>query len=232
MPKLSIIICAYNESKTILSILDRVRAARLSEGWSKEILVVDNCSTDGTRELLGHLKWPEVRVILQPANLGKGNSVRTGYAQATGDYAVIQDADLEYDPEDLESFTRAVDQTGASAVFGSRTLGGRAIYKYAANYWGVRFLTTIFNLLFGARLTDIAVATKLVRLDIARGLGLKGHGFDLDFELPCKLRKRGHAIVEVPVSYHPRTVQEGKKLKAIETGLLTVWVFLRERLTP
>lgn len=232
MPKLSVIICAYNERKTILPILDRVRAAELSDGWSKEIIVVDNCSTDGTRELLQQLKWPDVRVVLQPRNMGKGTSVRTGYALATGDYAVIQDADFEYDPEELALFTRAVDETGAEAVFGSRTLGGRAIYKYALNYWGVRFVTLVFNVLFGARLTDVAVGTKLVRLDVARQLQLTGRGFDLDFELPCKLRKRGYRIVETPVAYHPRTVEEGKKLKAFQTGLLTLWVFARERLTP
>ncbi len=231
MPKLSIIICAYNEKKTIMGILDRVRAAALSDGWSKEIIVVDNCSTDGTRELLQRLPWADVQVIFQPRNMGKGTSVRTGYAHATGDYAVIQDADFEYDPEELELFTHLAGEH-ADAVFGSRTLGGRAIYKYAVNYWGVRLLTFAFNILFNSQLSDIAVATKMVRLDVARSLQLSGSGFDLDFELPCKLRKRGYNIVEVPVSYHPRTIEEGKKIKAFRTGLLTLWVFLRERLTP
>jgi glycosyltransferase involved in cell wall biosynthesis len=171
-------------------------------------------------------------VIFQPANLGKGTSVRTGYAHARGDYAVIQDADFEYDPEELAIFTRLATETQAAAIFGSRTLGGRAVYKYAQNYWGVRLLTLIFNLLFGAHLSDIAVATKMVRMDVIRSLGLTGRGFDLDFELPCKLRKRGYAILETPVAYHPRTVAEGKKLKAFRTGLQTLWVFVRERLTP
>lgn len=234
MPKLSIIICAYNERQTILGILDRTRAASLGEGWSKEIIVVDNCSTDGTRELLQQLDWPDVRVIFHARNLGKGSSVRTGYAHASGDYAVIQDADFEYDPEELALFTRAVDESGAVAVFGSRTLGGQAIYKYAVNYWGVRFIALVFNLLFGSRLTDIAVATKLVRLDVVRQLGLTGSGFELDYELPCKLRKHGHAILEIPISYHPRTVEEGKKLagrQAVQTGLHVLWVFVRERVT-
>ncbi len=234
MPKLCVIICAYNEKKTILGILDRVRATTLSDGWTKEIIVVDNCSTDGTRELLQQLKWPDVKVIFQPQNLGKGTSVRAGYAHATGDYAVIQDADFEYDPEELELFTRKVDETQAQAVFGSRTLGGRAIYKYAVNYWAVRFLTLAFNLLFDAQLTDTGVATKMVHTLVVRQLGLTGRDFDLDFELPCKLRKRGYQILEVPVSYHPRTQAEGKKLvglKAVQVGLFTLWVFLRERLT-
>jgi len=234
MPKLSVIICAYNERKTIMPILDRVRAATLGEGWSKEIIVVDNCSTDGTRELLQQIKWPDVRVVLQPRNMGKGTSMRKGYSLATGDYAVIQDADFEYDPEELELFTRAADETGAAAVFGSRTMGGRAVYKYAANYLGVRFITLIFNILFGAQLSDVAVGTKMVRLDTLGAFELTGRDFDLEFELACKLRKQGHRIAEVPISYHPRTAQEGKKLvgtKAIKTGFSILWVFLRERLT-
>jgi dolichol-phosphate mannosyltransferase len=193
---------------------------------------VDNCSTDGTRELLQEITLPDVRVILQPRNLGKGASIRTGYAQATGDYAIIQDSDFEYDPEEMELFTRLIDEAAPDAIFGSRTLGGRAIYKYAVNYWGVRFITAIFNVLFGAHLTDVAVGTKLVRLDVARALPLTGSGFDLEFELACKLRKRGYHILEVPVSYHPRTVAEGKKIKAFRTGFLILWVFLRERLIP
>lgn len=231
--KLSILICAYNERQTILHILDRVRAAPLSPGWEKEVIVIDDCSTDGTRELLRQqqLKWPDVRVILQPRNLGKGISIRTGYAHAGGDYAIIQDAGLEYDPEELELFTQKVDETGAVAIFGSRTLGGRAIYKYAVNYWGVRFLTLIFNVLFGAQLSDIAVGTKLVKLDVVRSIPLQGRGLDLEFELACKLRKRGYQILQVPVSYHPRTIAEGKKLGAFQTGLLILWVFLRERIT-
>lgn len=232
MPKLSVIICAYNERKTVTAILDRVRAATLGDGWTREVIVVDNCSTDGTRELLQRITWPDVRVVLQPSNLGKGTSIRTGFAQATGDYAIIQDSDFEYDPEEMELFTRLIDETQPDAIFGSRTLGGRAIYKYAVNYWGVRFLTSAFNILFGAQLSDVAVGTKLVRLDVARSFPLSGSGFDLEFELACKLRKRGYRILEVPVSYHPRTVAEGKKIKAFRTGLLILYVFLRERLTP
>src|SRR5512136_834502 len=156
MPKLSIITCAYNESQSILPVLDRIHAVDLG-AWEKEMIVVDNCSTDGTRELLQQLKWPDVRVILQPRNLGKGMSIRTGFAAATGDYGVIQDADFEYDPEELPLLLKAVQETDAPVVFGSRTLGGRAVYKYLQNYLGVRGLTLFTNLLFGGRLTDVAV---------------------------------------------------------------------------
>jgi dolichol-phosphate mannosyltransferase len=108
MPKLSIITCAYNERASILPVLERIRAVDLGL-WEKEMIVVDNCSTDGTRELLQQVDWPEARVIFQPRNMGKGMSIRTGFAQATGDYGVIQDADLEYDPEDLPLFLQAAE---------------------------------------------------------------------------------------------------------------------------
>jgi dolichol-phosphate mannosyltransferase len=229
MPRLSIITCAYNERSTILAVLDRIHAVDLGK-WEKEMIVVDNCSTDGTRELLQQVKWPEARVIFHPRNLGKGASIRTGFAQARGDYAVIQDADFEYDPEELPLLLKTVDETGAEAVFGSRTLGGRAIYKYARMYWGIRFFTAVTNLLYGGHLTDVGTGTKLVRTDIVRQLKLVGSGFELDFELPCRLLKNGYRIVDVSVSYHPRTFAEGKKIKVIRDGLRTLWTILRVRL--
>jgi dolichol-phosphate mannosyltransferase len=228
--KLSIIICAYNERSTILDAIRQTHAVDLGPGWEQEIVVVDNFSTDGTRELLQSVDLPGVRVVFHPRNLGKGASVRTGIAQASGDYFVIFDADLEYEAGDLAALVAQVIPGETVAVFGSRTLGGRKIYEYAKNYWGVRLLSVVANLLYGAHLTDIAVGPKLVRLDVARSLNLAGSGFDLDFELPCKLLKRGHAIEEVAVAYHPRTVEEGKKLSApFRTGLHALWVILRTR---
>jgi glycosyltransferase involved in cell wall biosynthesis len=229
LPKLSIIICVYNEAASALPVIEKVRAVQLSDGWSKEIIVVDNCSTDGTREQLRGLNQPDVRVMYHEHNLGKGASVRTGFGAASGDYGVIQDADFEYDPNDLALFTARAGETGATAVFGSRTLGGRHIYKYVQNYWGVRFLTALTNLLFGGRLSDVAVATKMVRVDVFRALNLRSSAFDLDFELPCALLKHQHAIAEVPVSYTPRTIEEGKKIRWTD-GLHAMWVILKMRL--
>jgi len=228
--KLSIIICAYNERRTILDAIHQTHAVNLGPGWEQEIVVVDNFSTDGTRELLQSVDLPGVRAVFHPRNLGKGASVRTGIAEARGDYFVIFDADLEYEPDDLARMVAKVIPGETVAVFGSRTMGGRRIYEYAKNYWGVRLLSVVANLLYGGHLTDIAVGPKLVRLDVARLLNLAGSGFDLDFELPCKLLKRGHAIEEVAVAYHPRTVEEGKKLSApFRTGLHALWVILRTR---
>jgi dolichol-phosphate mannosyltransferase len=227
--KLSIIICAYNERATILKAVQQAYDVGLGPNWEKEIIVVDNCSTDGTRELLESVDLPGVRVIFHPQNLGKGASLLTAIREATGDYFVIFDADLEYEADDLPRIAAEVVPDNTVAVFGSRTLGGRRIYKYAKNYWGVRFLSEIANLLYGGHLTDIAVGLKLVRLNVARSLNLEGTGFELDFELPCKLLKRGYEITEVSTAYHPRTVAEGKKIKAFRDGLRALWVIVTTR---
>jgi dolichol-phosphate mannosyltransferase len=225
--KLSIIVCAYNEKDSILTVLDRVNAVDFGD-WDKEIVVVDNCSTDGTREILQQVQLPQTRIIYQPQNMGKGNSIRTAIQHLTGDYAVIQDADLEYDPQDLRLLVREA-ANGKVAVFGSRTLGGRAVYKYARAYWGVRLITGMMNLLFGGHLTDAATATKMVRSDVLKALNLVGNGFDLDFELPDKLMIAGIDITEVPITYNPRSYKEGKKIKASD-GLKAFGIMLRDRL--
>jgi dolichol-phosphate mannosyltransferase len=225
--KLSVIVCAYNERETILTVLERVQAVHI-DGWEKETIVVDNCSTDGTRELLQSVDHPHTRIIYQPRNMGKGTSIRTAIEHLTGDYAVIQDADLEYDPEDHRKLIAEAEK-GAVAVFGSRTLGGQAIYEYAHAYVGVRVITATMNLLFGGKLTDAATATKMIRSDILRALNLVGSGFDLDFELPDKLLLAGFEIAEVQVSYNPRTYAEGKKITA-KDGFYAFLIMLRDRL--
>jgi glycosyltransferase involved in cell wall biosynthesis len=229
MKKLSIIICCYNEQKTILQVIEKTKAVDFGPQWEREIVVVDNCSTDGTRELLQTIKDPAVRVVFHERNLGKGSSIRTGIAHMTGDYMVIQDADLEYDPAELPKFTHKVDETQAAAIFGSRVLGGRANYEYAHAYWGVRFLTAVTNLCFGGRLTDVATATKMVRADVVIALHLVGTSFDLDFELPNKILLSGHDILEIPISYDPRTYAEGKKIST-KHGLQALMVIFRDRL--
>ncbi len=229
--KLSIIICAYNERETILPVLERVHQAPLRSGWEREVIVVDNASTDGTGELLQEVAHSDARVIFQPRNMGKGTSIRTAIPHCTGDYVFIQDADFEYDPRDYPLFLELAEREQPAAIFGSRTLGGRAVYKYAANYWGVRFLTFLTNVLYGARLTDVATASKMVRRDVLNRLHLTGSGFDLDFELPDKLLRAGYEILEVPIRYTPRTVEEGKKIRPWD-GLWALQVIIRDRFLP
>ncbi|MFN2271637.1 MAG: glycosyltransferase family 2 protein [Anaerolineae bacterium] len=234
--KLSVIICVYNERDTFPIVLEGVRAVDLGPGWEKEVVVVDNFSTDGSREMLQALDLPEggecpIRVIFHPRNLGKGASIRTAIAHCTGDYAIIQDADLEYAPADYPIFLAQIAGERPAAIYGSRTLGGRAIYKYVANYLGVQVLTRLTNLLYGARLTDVATAAKMVRVDVLKSLQLTSSGFDLDFELTDKILRAGHEIIDVPVSYRPRTVAEGKKIRPWD-GLWALKVIVRDRCIP
>jgi dolichol-phosphate mannosyltransferase len=229
MKKLSVIICCYNEQATIRGVIDRTQAVDLGPGWEREIIVVDNDSTDGTREILQQINDPEIQIFYHDRNLGKGMSIRTGIAQMSGNYFIIQDADSEYDPQEHPRFCQKADETGAAAIFGSRVLGGEVRYEYAHAYLGVRILTGLTNLLFGGKLTDVATATKMVRGDIARALNLTCTGFDLDFELPDKILLGGHQILEIPIRYDPRTYAEGKKIKS-KDGLKAMLIMLRDRL--
>ncbi len=229
--KLSIIVCVFNEKDSILPVLKRVHQAPLLAGWQREVIVVDNASTDGTQDLLLNISHDGTQVVFQPRNMGKGTSIRTAIPLCTGDYVFIQDADFEYDPSDYPLFLERAEVDRPAAIFGSRTLGGRAIYKYAANYWGVRFLTGVTNLLHGGHLTDVATAAKMVRADILKRLKLTGSGFDLDFELSDKLLRAGYEIVEVPIHYTPRTIEEGKKIRP-KDGLDALRVIVRDRFLP
>ncbi len=205
------------------------QAVDLGANWEREIIVVDNYSTDGTREILQQIKDPEIKVIFHEKNMGKGMSIRTGIANMTGDYMIIQDADKEYDPAEHARFCQKAEETHAAAIFGSRVLGGDVKYEYAHAYLGVRFLTFVTNLLFGGHLTDVATATKMVRADVAKSLNLTTTDFNLDFELPDKILLSGHDILEIPISYNPRTYAEGKKITT-KDGLRALLTMLRDRL--
>jgi glycosyltransferase involved in cell wall biosynthesis len=227
--KLSIFVCVYNEKPTVLTVLERIQAVDFGPDVDTEILVVDNCSTDGTRELLQTVTAPNVKVIYKPRNMGKGMSVRTAVEHMTGDYGVIQDADLEYNPNELPKLLVEALKYDAAAVFGSRVLGGHAKYKYRYAYLGVRVLTKITNRLYGSRLSDVATAIKMVRGDVFKSLNLVCTGFDLDFELVDKILLAGHTIREVSIEYAPRTYEEGKKIR-VSDGLRGLAIMLRDRL--
>jgi len=206
----------YNERETLLEALDRVRAVPIE----KEVIVVDNRSTDGTRELLERLSLPDVRVIFQAANMRKGNSVKRGIAAAVGEFLVVQDADLEYDPQDHVPLLAEAEQESVIAVFGSRPLGAEARgERLPSTIFGIgrNWITRYFRLLYGSGLTDIATCYKMMRSEVARSLDLRRDGFDLDFEIACKLvrlaRLNGKRLAEVPIYYAPRTVAEGKKIR-------------------
>ena len=209
--KVSIVIPVRNEVQTIATLVQRVCA--VDYGMAREIIVVDGASTDGTREALLALPTsPEVVLVLEDEARGKGRAVRTGFERATGDILVVQDADLELDPGQIPALLGHLVSEGRPAVFGSRFKGqgrgGTPILSYAGN----KFLTWSANLLFLTRMTDILTCYKVLRSDVAETLDLKCDGFDFDAEVPCRLLQHGYRILEVPVTYNPRSVDEGKKL--------------------
>jgi dolichol-phosphate mannosyltransferase len=214
--KLTVVVPVYNEKATILEILDRVRAVEVD----KEIIVVDNCSTDGTREIVEGLDLPDVCVILQDRNRMKGNSVKKGIAAARGQYTIIQDADLEYDPRDYLPLLAEVERDEVLAVLGSRVLGmaerGQPMPRSSFAI-GRDFLNDYFNVLFSTDLTDIATCYKLAPTEVFQSLNLHSDGFDLDFEMPAKFvleaQRRGQVVSELPIRYYPRSVEEGKKIR-------------------
>jgi dolichol-phosphate mannosyltransferase len=209
---LSIVIPAYNEERFIGTLLEKIADVDLSAlGLTKEIIVVDDGSKDRTVEIASARSG--VRVHRMPVNGGKGSAVRAGIGLATGELLIIQDADLEYDPNDYVPMVRALREGRGDVVYGSRYLGrGRHANQSLAAYLGGRSLSIVALVFIGRYLTDTVTAYKLFRRADLAGLSLETRGFELDHELTAKLAARGLKIVEVPISYHPRSREEGKKI--------------------
>jgi glycosyltransferase involved in cell wall biosynthesis len=231
--KVSIVIPAFNERATLEELLRRVARAPLPDGLEREILVVDDGSSDGTRELLREIaargEWP-LRVFEQEVNQGKGAALRRGFAEATGDVIVIQDADLEYDPREYPLLLAPILQGEADAVFGSRFVGGRP--HRVLLYWhslGNRFLTTVSNMMSNLNLTDMETCYKVFRRSLLEGVVLRSNRFGIEPELTAKLARRRARIYEVPISYHGRTYAEGKKI-GWKDGLAALWAIVRYNL--
>ena len=222
-PRLSVVIPVYNEKNTVLTILKLVQKVAIP----KEIIVIDNCSTDGTREILQRDANGIDRLILQPKNRGKGASIRAAIPYLQGEFMMIQDGDLEYDPQDFHLILETADKNNADAVYGSRIMHGINTH-YNSYYAGVMFLTLVTNVLFGATMTDVATTYKCVRTSVLKKLKLNCSGFDLDFELTNKLLRSGVNIIEVPIFYKPRTFDEGKKIRTVD-GIKGLFVILRDR---
>jgi len=215
---LSIIIPAYNEAATIHFILDKVLAVKLDGGLGKEIIIVNDCSKDGTVEAvesyISKHTGAGIRLISQPKNMGKGAALHRGIAEATGELIIIQDADLEYDPADYDRLLAPALAGGVDAVYGSR-FAPSADCRRARRFWhtlGNRALTALCNLLAGLRLTDMETCYKLIRADLAKRLGLRCRAFAIEPEITMRLAQAGARIVEVPVSYRGRTYAEGKNI--------------------
>ena len=223
--KLSVLIPAHNEAATIEEVLRRIRAVPLDV--EREIVVVDDGSTDATPQILERLSGPDLRVLRHPKNRGKGAALRTGLENCSGDLILIHDADLEYFPEDIPKLLAAEEKTGAPAVYGSRFRGdieGMRPVNRLAN----RSLALIASLLYGQRITDEATAYKLFRADVLKGLPLKCERFEFCPEVTARLLKSGERIEEVPIRYKGRTAEEGKKI-GYKDGVEAVWTLLKYR---
>jgi len=223
--KLSVIVPVYNEESSVHEVLERVKAVP----FEKEVIVVDDGSTDGTTEVLRREDTdPLVTVIRSPVNFGKGAAVRIGLSYVTGDVVIIQDADLELDPEEYPELVSPILRGETDVVYGSRFLRGRGQSSWRT-YVANRLLALAVNVLYGAHLTDEATAYKVFRTHVVRGLPLRAIGFELCPELTAKLLRSGHHIVEVPVAYRPRTPAEGKKVSYLRDGLQALWTLVRLR---
>lgn len=211
--KLSIVIPVYNEAATISEIVDLVRSVDI--GMEKEILLVDDCSQDGTRAVLENMgkEQADLKVLFHEVNQGKGAALRTGFAAATGDIVLIQDADLEYDPKEYPRLLQPLLDGHADVVFGSRFLGGgahRVVFYW--HYLGNKLLTTLSNMTTNLNLTDVEVCYKVFKREVIQSIPLKENRFGFEIEVTAKLARRKLKIYEVPISYYGRDYSEGKKI--------------------
>ncbi|GER79460.1 MAG: glycosyl transferase [Anaerolineaceae bacterium] len=223
--KLSVIIPVYNEVENIKEILKRVKSTQKAS----EIVVVDDGSQDGTRDILSKLDGVDkVRVILHEKNQGKGAAVRTGLDAATGDILLIQDADLEYDPRDYPILLQPIEEGLADVVYGSRFLGGP---RRVAMYWHMvanKLLTFMTNILYNTILSDMETGYKVFRRKVVEGMVLRSKRFDFEPEFTAKVLKRHYRIFEVPISFNPRDYSQGKKI-GLKDAFEAVWTLLKYR---
>ncbi len=227
--KLSIIIPVFNEEKTIEKVVEEVEKVEI--GLEKEIIVVDDGSTDGTRQIIRRIskKFDNLKVVFHEENKGKGSCIRTGLRYVEGDLVVVQDADLEYDPRDYPILLKPIMEGKADAVFGSRFLGPHRVLLF----WhlvGNVFLNLVTNILYNTTLTDMETGYKMFKTEVIKSIPLNSKGFDIEPEITAKLLKRGYRIWEVPISYNGRGYEEGKKIKWVD-GVIAFFCLLRYRFT-
>ena len=223
-PLLSVVMPVFNERHTIDEIIGRVLAVPMRI----ELIVVDDCSTDGTRDMLVALQQQyNFRLLLQERNQGKGSALRRGFQAVTGDIVVVQDADLEYSPEEFPELTDFIVQGRADVVYGSRFLGRHRVFLFT-HYLGNVALTFLTNILYNTMLTDMETCYKAMRREVLQGLDLQSNGFGIEPEMTAKIFKRGYRVYEVPITYDGRSYEEGKKI-GWKDGVVALWVLLRYR---
>lgn len=231
--KLSIIIPAFNEERTISKIFDKVAVLKIPD-VEKEIIVVDDGSTDATASIISK-SAPNLKLIRHERNLGKGAAVRTGIKNATGEYIVIQDADLEYNPHDILKLINPIQKHEAEVVYGTRLKRLPHLFKeekdilFLIHYFGNRFLSLITSILYGQWITDMETGYKLFPKKAVKTMFLKARSFDFEPEITVKLLKRGYKILEIPITTKPRGYNEGKKLNTVRDGIIAFWTLLKYR---
>jgi glycosyltransferase involved in cell wall biosynthesis len=223
--KLSIIIPVYNEEKTIIMVLDRIKNVNLKD-IQKEVIVIDDGSKDRTVELLRKYAGLRFKLIRHSKNMGKGAAVRTGIDNSTGDILLIQDADLEYDPRDYPKLLKPIIEGGKDVVYGSRMI--YTPKHKGLHYFGNIFLTLMTNLLYRNRITDMETCYKVMRREVLNGIRLRARSFDLEPEITAKISKKGYKIFEVPISFNPRSFKEGKKINVLD-GIKALYYLIKYR---
>jgi len=225
MRKLSIVIPIYNEEKTLLEILKKVENAPVFN-LEKEIILIDDGSTDSTKIILKNL-GNKYKVLYHQKNQGKGKAIRTGFEKTTGDIILIQDADLELNPNNYPQLLKPILENKADIVYGSRyKQKDSSIYK--SHYWGVKILSFLTNLLYGSKLTDVYCGYKVFKTNILKNLKLVSNGFEIESELTVKSLKKGYKITEVPIDYFPRSFDQGKKIR-LSNGLKAILIIIKNR---
>ena len=225
---LSVIVPVFNERNTVGEIIRRMRSVEL--GVELEIIVVDDASGDGTDKILSALEDSTVRVVRHPTNKGKGAAIRTGMEHARGDLLLIQDADLEYDPDDWPRLIAPIQKGKARVVYGSRFTGERKNMLFL--HWiGNRFLSLVTNVLYNTTISDMETCYKLFDRSILEGIKIESNRFDFEPEITAKVLRRGHRIYEVPISYAGREFDEGKKI-TWKDGFAALWTLVKYRFKP
>ena len=225
--KLSIIIPVYNEISSIQKVIEEVKKSCSNK--DKEIIIVDDYSTDGTRQFLENLKDPQIKVLFHSKNMGKGACINTAKEYITGDIVIIQDADLEYSPQDWPSLIKLIEEGYADVVYGSRFLGPHRVFAFW-HYFANKFLTFLTNILYDTILTDMETGYKAFKAEVLTKINIKSKRFDFEPEITAKIFKKKFRVYEVPITYRGRTYKEGKKI-TWKDAFWAIWALIKYRIT-